>query len=248
MKPERSCCLTNANRSYIIKPLAEGAWAIEMGSVRAFLVAGDACAMLIDTGTGGVDLRRAVQGLTALPVSIVNTHAHYDHISGNSAFDTLFAHPRELGILAKAGYKAHPVSDGSGFDLGGRILRVISLPGHSPGSIGLWDAEAGFLFAGDTVAKNRPVFLSLDGASVEAYQRTLDLLLSLPLEEGGTLDRIFCSHGDLECDLDTVAGLKALLIKHEAGQVEKQAPPERYQSFLPDTVALIEEGELSFLI
>lgn len=246
---EGSCFLTNINNSYSILPLADGVWAIEMKTVRAFLVAGTSSALLIDTGAGGVNLRQAVAGLTNLPVSIVNTHSHYDHISGNASFDIRFAHPRELAELAKAGYHAHPVSDGNGFDLGGRMLQALSLPGHSPGSIGLWDAKAGLLFAGDTIAKNRPVFLSLDGASAEAYLRTLDRILSLEHDEhGGTLTRIFCCHGDVECGLETVRALKELVLQYAEGEKDKETLPEKYQSRMPDTVGIVRQGEISFLV
>lgn len=46
------------NNSYDVKALAPGAWAIEMEKVRAFLVAGDTSALLIDTGAGGVNPAR----------------------------------------------------------------------------------------------------------------------------------------------------------------------------------------------
>lgn len=238
------------NRSeYTIVPLAEGAWSIDMEGVRAFVVSGDTSALLIDTGAGGVNLRQAVLSLTNLPVRIINTHAHFDHISGNGAFEMRFAHPMEIASLAKAGYDASPVSDGSGFDLGGRIIQVVSLPGHSPGSIGLWDDVAGLLFAGDTVSRGRPVFLSLDGASVEAYLRSLDRILSMEQDaHGGVLSRIFCAHGELECGLDTVRALREIAARYLAGEIEKTALPERYRAIMADNVGIVQNGDVSLLV
>ena len=234
--------------TYELLSLAPGVWSIEMQMVRAFLVVGDVSALLIDTGAGGVNLRQAVLTCTSLPVRIVNTHSHFDHISGNNAFEMRFAHPMEIASLAKAGYDAIPVSDGSGFDLGGRVLQVVSLPGHSPGSIGLWDAEAGLLFAGDAVAKNRPVFLSLEGASLEAYQRTLDRILSMENDEHGTVSRIFCAHGDLECGLDTVRSLKALAEGYAAGTITKEPLPEKYASMMADSIGIVRLDDVSLLV
>lgn len=41
------------------------------------------------------------------------------------------------------------VDDGDVIDLGDRILQVVHVPGHSPGSIALWEAATGLLFSGD---------------------------------------------------------------------------------------------------
>lgn len=43
------------------------------------------------------------------------------------------------------------VDEGDVIDLGDRTFQVLHLPGHSPGSIGLWDAKAKTLFSGDAV-------------------------------------------------------------------------------------------------
>jgi len=220
------------DRGYTVLPLADGVWAIQMQMVRAFLVAGDVSAVLVDTGAGGVNLKAAVCEVTALPVRVVNTHAHFDHISGN-----------------KAGFQARPVGDGAGFDLGGRILQVVSLPGHTPGSIGLWDAEAGLLFAGDTVARSRPVFLCLDGASVEAYLRSMDRILQMEHDEhGGKLSRIFCAHGDVETDLSTVRKLRECAARIAAGELPKEPLPDGYASFLPDIARICRYEDVSILI
>jgi len=43
------------------------------------------------------------------------------------------------------------LSDGDKVDLGDRVFDVIHAPGHSPGSIMLWEGETEILFSGDTV-------------------------------------------------------------------------------------------------
>ena len=43
------------------------------------------------------------------------------------------------------------LDEGDVVDLGDRVLRVLHLPGHSPGSIGLWEEATGTLFSGDAL-------------------------------------------------------------------------------------------------
>ncbi|MGD2295344.1 MAG: MBL fold metallo-hydrolase [Candidatus Aminicenantes bacterium] len=53
----------------------------------SFLATGKEGAVVIDTGTGIGDLKQVVSELTELPVSVVNTHTHWDHIGSNSQFE-----------------------------------------------------------------------------------------------------------------------------------------------------------------
>ena len=43
------------------------------------------------------------------------------------------------------------VNEGDIIDLGDRTFHVLHLPGHSPGSIGLWEKDTGLLFSGDAL-------------------------------------------------------------------------------------------------
>jgi glyoxylase-like metal-dependent hydrolase (beta-lactamase superfamily II) len=53
----------------------------------SFLAIGTERAVVIDTGTGIGDLKQVVTELTELPVSVVNTHTHWDHIGSNFQFE-----------------------------------------------------------------------------------------------------------------------------------------------------------------
>ena len=63
--------------------------------VISYLALGKEKAALIDTGYGMSDMRGLVELLTDLPVTVVITHAHVDHIGQNYAFEevTVFDHP-----------------------------------------------------------------------------------------------------------------------------------------------------------
>jgi len=73
---------------------------------------------------------------------------------------------------------ALPISDGEILDLGNRRFEVMHLPGHSPGSIGLWEASTGVLFSGDAIYDG-PLLYELPGSSPAAYIPTLERLLEL---------------------------------------------------------------------
>jgi len=60
-----------------------------------YLVVGKKRAIIIDTGTGIGNLKQVVSELTQLPVSVVNTHAHWDHIGNDYQFEEIacYNHP-----------------------------------------------------------------------------------------------------------------------------------------------------------
>jgi glyoxylase-like metal-dependent hydrolase (beta-lactamase superfamily II) len=65
-------------------------------------------------------------------------------------------------------------------DLGDRAFEVLHLPGHSPGSIGLWEARTGTLFSGDAIYDG-PLLDAIPGADSDAYRITMERLRSLPV-------------------------------------------------------------------
>ena len=58
---------------------------------------------------------------------------------------------------------------------------MLHLPGHSPGSIGLWEAKTGTLFSGDAIYDG-PLLDEIDGADIPTYVRTMKRLRALPVE------------------------------------------------------------------
>ena len=56
----------------------------------SYLILGDKRAMLFDTGMGISDLKRATTGLTKLPIVVLNSHTHDDHVGDNWEFDTVY--------------------------------------------------------------------------------------------------------------------------------------------------------------
>jgi len=72
------------------------------------------------------------------------------------------------------------VEEGDVIDLGDRVFEVLHLPGHSPGSIGLWERNSGVLFSGDAVYDG-PLLDELPGSEIATYLKTMQRLERLPV-------------------------------------------------------------------
>jgi len=68
--------------------------------VNSYLLVGEHRAVLIDTGTGIGNIKELVEQITDLPVSVITTHVHWDHIGCHTYFDDIFVHEYEKSWLA----------------------------------------------------------------------------------------------------------------------------------------------------
>ena len=73
------------------------------------------------------------------------------------------------------------LDDGDVIDLGDRAFEVLHLPGHSPGSIGLWEPASGILFSGDAVYDGPLLDGFYTGGPAE-YVATMERLRDLPVQ------------------------------------------------------------------
>ena len=73
------------------------------------------------------------------------------------------------------------LDEGDVIDLGNRSLTVFHLPGHSPGSIGLWDEKSRTLFSGDALYDSE-LLDELPGSNVPDYIQTMQRIRELPVE------------------------------------------------------------------
>ncbi len=55
-----------------------------------YLITGQRKALLFDTGMGIGDIKKATSQLTKLPIVVLNSHTHHDHVGGNWQFDTIY--------------------------------------------------------------------------------------------------------------------------------------------------------------
>ncbi|MBA3044185.1 MBL fold metallo-hydrolase [archaeon] len=131
--------------------------------------------ILVDTGTGqGIYFKKMIENIEKLCSlksikTIVLTHMHFDHTGGTGKLQkltdaSLFIHEDDashvrIGDNVVTGARMFggsmerlSVSNIGSVVNGGNItLKVIHTPGHSPGSVSLYEPKSKSLFSGDTV-------------------------------------------------------------------------------------------------
>jgi glyoxylase-like metal-dependent hydrolase (beta-lactamase superfamily II) len=182
----------------------------QLEEVISYLIIGADKALLFDTGMGISNIQAVVAGLTKLPVSVLNSHTHNDHVGDNWRFsdiygmDTDFTRanargskedaqeelaPEEICGALPAGFDAkayatkafhitHWLHDGDKIELGGRTLKVIGTPGHTPDEIALLDEKNGLLFTGDSFYLG-PIYLYRPETNLDAYVASMEKLAAL---------------------------------------------------------------------
>jgi glyoxylase-like metal-dependent hydrolase (beta-lactamase superfamily II) len=91
-----------ADEWFRVKEVRDGVWLLgEPPHVNTWLVVGSGAAALIDSGMGVRPIRPVVERITDLPVIVLNTHSHFDHIGGNHEFDRVLIHPEGVAQLAR---------------------------------------------------------------------------------------------------------------------------------------------------
>jgi hydroxyacylglutathione hydrolase len=135
-----------------------------------------------------------------LPKMLINTHCHLDHVFGNKFMSekynlTLQLHENEKAVLAFAptsglmydmpfdNYKGDFIllNAGDTISLGEDVLKVLLVPGHSPGSLAFYCAENKFVISGDALFKNSVGRSDLPGGNHEQLIKSIkENLLSLP--------------------------------------------------------------------
>ncbi len=184
-------------RRAILHPLTPEITCIDdAGASVCYVVCGKNRAAVIDTVNGQENLLDVVRSITDLPLVVINTHGHCDHIYGNVFFEEALLHPddwalhdehfamkNEPGRAPDAFPDAkpcplRPIREGDRIDLGGIVLEVVGIPGHTRGSIALLDRNSGFLFSGDAI--NGQLWMQLgESTKLSAYLDTLCALDSL---------------------------------------------------------------------
>jgi len=165
-------------------------------------------AIIIDPGAQGKKIRKVLDKFKLKPGFIINTHGHFDHIGADNDFGVVvYAHKLDAPLLKDAALnmsglfslpsvvksEIRTLDDNQVIELEGITLKVMHLPGHTAGGIGLLLEKPlkTIVFTGDTLFCNGVGRSDLTGGSPELLAKSIkERLFILPDET-----RIYPGHG-----------------------------------------------------
>ena len=186
------------NNVYEYTKIRDNIWQIkEDDGVCCTLVKGSELAVLIDTGYGERNLRAFVEANVNTPYMVINSHGHPDHIGGNHWFDTVYALKEEWDVITyfeennPKAYELKEIQIGQCISLGNLNIVVVSLKGHTKGSIGFIVQEEGILIAGDALNEGLWLF-NYGSLSMKDLYDTIETTIEL------NFSTYLCGHSDIE--------------------------------------------------
>lgn len=81
-----------------VKQLNDHSYLMSDGESTSYLIVGNSKALVIDTRIGSNNVYEVFRTLTDLPLMVVNTHGHCDHIFGNVYFDEVYMNPDDSEV------------------------------------------------------------------------------------------------------------------------------------------------------
>jgi hydroxyacylglutathione hydrolase len=135
-----------------------------------YLLLGDERALMQDTGAvaGSDVIRKAVDGIIErwqearggglVELVVSHSHGHGDHVAGDGQFEDR-ANTVVVGNNVDAVQTVFGISDwprgNAEFDLGGRVLDILAIPGHHESHVAIYDRQTEILMTGDTLYPGR---------------------------------------------------------------------------------------------
>lgn len=205
--------------------------------VHSFLLLGKRKAALIDTGLGIDNIKRITDRLTALPIEVITTHVHADHIGSHGEFERIYVHegdkdwlvngiiglsieqirkdisrditlptPDTFNPVTYQPFQGEPTDvlvDGDRIELGNRNLKIYHTPGHSPGHICVLDEKNGYLFTGDLLYDETPIYAFYPSTNPVDLVNSLERISEIP-----NISMIYGSHNTLGLEPEILEEIK----------------------------------------
>ena len=197
--------------------------------VHSYLLIGEEKAALIDTGLGIDNIKRITDQLTNLPIIVLTTHVHWDHIGSHGEFKNIYVHKDEEDWLVNGikklsieqirkdvsrditiptpetfnpdtykPFQGNPtglLNDGDEIEIGNRKLTIYHTPGHSPGHISILDNSKGYLFTGDLLYDETPVYAFFPTTNPVDLVQSLKKISDIP-----NVTKIYGGHNTIGLD------------------------------------------------
>jgi glyoxylase-like metal-dependent hydrolase (beta-lactamase superfamily II) len=151
-----------------------------------YLLFGQDKVLLEDTGAGGIPIANTVYGIIdqwllengkpSIELIVAHSHSHGDHIQGDSQFQgqpgTTVVGTSQSAVANFFGIAPWP-TELETYDLGGRVLDVVAIPGHQTAHIAFYDRNTGLLLTGDSLY---PGFIFLNNSVWNTYRASISRL------------------------------------------------------------------------
>ncbi|MDD5807086.1 MAG: MBL fold metallo-hydrolase [Eggerthellales bacterium] len=189
-----------------------GMLSVGMYATNCYVVATPQGAFLVDPGANARAISAAIAQMGTQVSDIVFTHSHDDHMG--AGYDMVartgaetYAHPLDKKLIEDPWFEGrklpipgvrvdHTISDGDTLTLAGLQWKVLHTPGHTIGSICLYNEpepgsqEPPVLLSGDTLFNAGIGRTDFEGGSVSQMTKSLKRLMKLP---GNTV--VLSGHG-----------------------------------------------------
>lgn len=209
---------------YEVEKVTERIYRISMTYVCMYLIVGDEEAILLDAGWGYGDLKAVVESITDLPVTLVLSHGHPDHVGSAAQFETAYLNDRDLPMIESQStvdlrrrlmlnyesdaFVEEPdlwvpartkpylsLTEETIFDVGGLTIQPYALPGHSAGSMVFILPEERIAIFGDAISHPTLMFFDNSSTVTEHYQALVEFS---PFSD--LYDRALVNHETYEID------------------------------------------------
>ncbi len=208
--------------------------------MQSYLIPGQKWVAVIDGPVPSMEgFREYIENYFGKPAMMINTHGHVDHTGENHQFATVYGNKQDLPLLLGDGitptqepydvkklpYDFINLEQGDMISLGDRELQVRTIPGHTPGSIMLYEKDNGILLSGDSVA--RRILYGLSGwTPLGEYLRCLKDTASLHCR------KIYSIHDDFALPGNQPEKMIQYLIHHLETTKETWEMPMGSEKFL----------------
>lgn len=194
-------------KTLVVGPIQACCYVVSFGNTQDKSAKGDSRVCLIDTGGDGEKIIDYLERHKLEPVYLINTHGHIDHIGANQEIKAAYPaikiciHSEDARMLTSASANLSPelgynftspsadrlLKEGDELSInnGTLTLKVVHLPGHTRGGIGLVYTPSGkqpdIIFTGDTLFAGGIGRTDFPGGSMEQLLHNIRTkILTLP--------------------------------------------------------------------